>query len=234
MSYRERPRSVVFVLEEQLNREGTMVWDIRNRRAIAGAAVAGLLILVGFSACGSSEPSSSSSSPPSAEEQSSSTEEQPTLKAPDGPEGALSETSFGSVEQGMEIEEAIDLWGPPNDRHRYPGCELDPSAPDNITLTWNAPDGEVILGFNGETKRLESYRTSSKHFPTKLGVRVGDSFAVLEGSEGAALTPVSLGVDSTKQDGYWQTGDPSRASQLFAIAGGTITMISGGVIRFCE
>lgn len=134
----------------------------------------------------------------------------------------------------MEIREAVDTWGQSDDRRRFPGCEFDPSAPGTTVLVWNVPDGEVMLSFNAETERLDSYRTSSRRFPTRAGVRVGDSFAVLKDSEGSILSPLDLGITSTPKDGYWYTGDPARAEQLFTIAGGKITMISGGFLPVCE
>jgi hypothetical protein len=213
-----------------------MVWDIRRIRVVAVSATVSVLVLMGLSACGSSE--SSSTEPPRSsvgEQTSTSSEEQSETTNPAGPEGEMTATSFGSVEQGMEISEVVELWGEPDNRERFPGCELNPSAPDVIGLNWNLPDGVTSLSFNADTERLDSYRTSSKSYPTRTGVRVGDEFAVLKDSEGTSLQPVSLGTETaTAQSGVWQTGDPAGASQLFDIAGGKITSITGGEIQFCE
>jgi len=151
-----------------------------------------------------------------------------------GPEGTLTATSFGSVEQGMEIKEVVDLWGVPDKRNRYPGCEIDPNSSPVIVLTWNVSDGDVGTTFNANTERLDSYRTSSRRFPTSRGVRIGDKFAVVKGTEGSTLQPLSLGLESTALDGFWFTGDLGRAAQLFTIAGGKITTISGGYLPPCE
>lgn len=134
----------------------------------------------------------------------------------------------------MEIEEVTALWGKPDERNRYPGCEVNPNATPIIVLTWNVPDGDVIAQFSASTERLDSYQTSSQRFPTKRGVRIGDRFEVVEGTEGSMLQPLNLGIESTPQDGYWFTGDLSRAAQLFAVAGGKITTISGGYLPPCE
>ena len=205
-----------------------MVRGISISRAGAVVTVWIAAAALSLAACGSDgSPDTPPASPPPATSQSA-------YEAPNGPEGTLSETSFGSVEQGMEIREAMNTWGQPDDRRHFPGCELDPSAPYSEVLVWNVPDGDVMLSFNAETERLDSYRTSSRKFPTQTGVRIGDSFAVLKGSEGAALSPLNLGIASTPKDGYWYTGDPTRAEQLFTVAGGKITMISGGFLPVCE
>lgn len=203
---------------------------IRIKHVCRGLGVAAVLVssTIGLAACGSGDSSVAGTSP------ATTAQKAPPVVAPAGPKGALSETSFGSVEQGMEISEVVELWGKPDIQKRFPGCELNPDARDNIVSTWYVPDGEVLAAFDAETRRLVSYRTSSRSYPTRSGVRVGDSFAVLKGSEGTALMPLSLGATSTAQNGYWYTGDPARAEQLFSVAGGKVTMISGGYLPACE
>lgn len=146
----------------------------------------------------------------------------------------MTPTSFGSVEQGMEISEVVEIWGDPDDRNRYPGCEIDPNGAPVIVLTWNVADGDVSTTFNAQTERLDSYRTSSREFPTSRGVRIGDKFAVAQGTEGSMLQPLNLGLESTSRDGFWFTGDLGRAAQLFTVAGSRITAISGGYLPPCE
>ncbi len=183
--------------------------------------------MVAISGCGSGD--SDPDQNPSARETETSATSEPT-----GPEGTLTATSFGSVEQGTEINEVVDLWGDPDQRNRYPGCEIDPNSSPVIVHTWNVADGDVGTTFDANTERLDSYRTSSRRFPTSSGVRIGDKFAVVKGTEGSTLQALSLGLESTERDGFWLTGDIGCAAQLFTIAGGKITTISGGYLPPCE
>lgn len=151
-----------------------------------------------------------------------------------GPRGALAAERIGPVSQGTTTDEVRGLFGRPDAVDHFPGCEVDRSSTPMLVWKWALNGGELQMSFDGVSGRLASYRIDSSSLGTTLGDRVGDRFAALKESWGNSLKPLSIGVASTAQAGYWYIGDPETAELLFDIRDGRIASISGGYLPVCE
>jgi hypothetical protein len=150
------------------------------------------------------------------------------------PSGELTATGVGELTQGASLDEAIAAFGEPAARERFPGCELDLEADPVVQLTYDLPDGELILTFAAASAELESYRTTSEQFQTALGDRVGDAYESVRDNWGNSLEPLSLGAPATPEEGFWFVEEARRSQLLFAISGGRVESISGGYLPPCE
>ncbi len=153
------------------------------------------------------------------------------------PEGQLSQEAVGQVSQGTSVDDAIEVFGPPDDRKEVPGCELNTADPPKVQLSYNLPDGSLIVYFDATTAEMISYTTTSPRFPTYRGDRVGDQFASLEATWGTALKylPVGSVVEPpADHSGYWEVKDTARSKLLFTVRADQVKSISGGFLPACE
>ncbi|MDP9228673.1 MAG: hypothetical protein M3M99_06405 [Actinomycetota bacterium] len=134
----------------------------------------------------------------------------------------------------MTPEQVAAIFGPPQRQRTFPGCELDPKAPDSISAKYRLDDGVLYLIYNEPTRELESYRTTSPSLQTADADRVGDPFSSLQQRHGDELRPLPLGQPPTEQEGFWSISDGPRSQLLFDIRKGAIAGISGGYLRPCE
>jgi hypothetical protein len=152
-----------------------------------------------------------------------------------GPQGELTTTGIGSVNQGMSTAEVRELFGEPDRTQKGPGCELAPKAKGAIAWTYELGDGEVILNFDAASGELGFYRTTSPSLQTTLGDKVGDTYDSLRQNWGSDLEALPLGRPTPKA-GFWIVKDEgdSRSWLNFDVRGGKVAGILGGRIEVCE
>jgi hypothetical protein len=160
----------------------------------------------------------------------------PSEGPPAGPEGNLSFEGVGLVSQGTTVADAIETFGPPDERKEVAGCPYKPDDPRKVQLSYGLPDGSLVVYFDAPTEEMISYATTSKRFPTFAGDRVGDPYASLESNWGTALEYVPLGVSEPPPDhsGYWEVKDTPRSKLLFDVSADRVKSISGGYLPPCE
>lgn len=197
----------------------------------AATVLAGLVAALVLAACGDDEEATTVTETATSIEQPTETDE-----AGAGLTGELTTTGIGEVEQGMRTEEVQELFGPPDQEQRGPGCELAPQAKGALAWTYNLDDGEVILNFDAGSGELGFYRTTSPSLETTLGDKVGDTYASLKEHWGSDLEPLPLGSGPTPKAGFWVVKDEEdpRSALNFDIRGGKIAGILGGHIEICE
>jgi len=192
---------------------------------------AGLLVLaLALAACGDDETTTVTETGPATGTETT------TETTAVGPQGELTTTGIGEVEQGMRTEEVAELFGEPDQEQKGPGCELAPKAKGALAWTYAVPDGEVILNFDAGSGQLGFYRTTSPSLQTTLGDKVGGSYDSLRRNWGSDLEPLPIGSGPTPKAGFWivkDTDDP-RSALNFDIRGGKIAAILGGHIEICE
>lgn len=92
--------------------------------------------------------------------------------------GPLMATGIGPVSVGMSTNQVERLFGAPDkETVAQPGGEL--PVLDSIALIWTykLSGGPLILYFDKNSRRLNSYGSRTPELATRSGVAVGDSFA---------------------------------------------------------
>lgn len=192
------------------------------------SAIAVVVIAVAIAACGSSTSTNGTSGGESA------THIAPASKY-GGPEGTLESGGIGEVKQGMSVDQVIVLFGDPEIRETIPGCELDRSAYDLISLIYDSQHGNTGILFDADSGELQSYYTWESSLETAGGIRVGDTYDDLSKAAGDDLQPLVLGTEKpSSKNGVWYTEDGPEQRLTYDIQKGRVTQILGGYTPACE
>ena len=197
------------------------------------AAIALAALALALAACGDDDETTTITETPATSTEATESE---TPAAGAGPQGELTTTGIGEVQQGMRTADVEGLFGEPGQEQKGPGCELAPQAKGALTWTYDLGDGEVILNFDAASGELGHYRVTSTSLETTLGDKVGDEYATLREHWGSDLEPLPIGSGPTPKAGFWvvKDEDDPRSQLLFDISGGRIAGILGGHVEICE